>query len=61
MDELQKLQGVGRKTANVVASVLYDIPTMPVDTHVFRVSERVGLTQNAKIHCSLKTAGKVFS
>ena len=48
VDELQKLQGVGRKTANVVASVLYDIPTMPVDTHVFRVSERVGLTQNAK-------------
>ena len=48
VNELQKLQGVGRKTANVVASVLYDIPTMPVDTHVFRVSERVGLTQNAK-------------
>ena len=48
VDELQKLQGVGRKTANVVASVLYNIPTMPVDTHVFRVSERVGLTQNAK-------------
>lgn len=48
VDELQKLQGVGRKTANVVASILFDIPTMPVDTHVFRVSERVGLTQNAK-------------
>lgn len=48
IDELQKLQGVGRKTANVVASVLYDIPTMPVDTHVFRVSERIGLTHNAK-------------
>lgn len=48
VDELQKLQGVGRKTANVVASVLYDIPTMPVDTHVFRVSERLGLTHNAK-------------
>ena len=48
VDELQKLQGVGRKTANVIASVLYDIPTMPVDTHVFRVSERVGLTKNAK-------------
>lgn len=48
VDELQKLQGVGRKTANVVASVLYDIPTMPVDTHVFRVSERISLTQNAK-------------
>ena len=48
VDDLQKLQGVGRKTANVVASVLYDIPTMPVDTHVFRVSERIGLTHNAK-------------
>lgn len=48
VNELQTLQGVGRKTANVVASVLYDIPTMPVDTHVFRVSERIGLTQNAK-------------
>ena len=48
VDELQLLPGVGRKTANVVASVLYDIPTMPVDTHVFRVSERVGLTTRAK-------------
>lgn len=48
LDELQTLPGVGRKTANVVASVLYDIPAMPVDTHVFRVSERIGLTQNAK-------------
>ena len=48
VNELQTLQGVGRKTANVVASVLYDIPTMPVDTHVFRVSERIGLTHNAK-------------
>ena len=41
IDKLQLLPGVGRKTANVVASVLYDIPTMPVDTHVFRVSERI--------------------
>lgn len=48
VDELQLLPGVGRKTANVVASVLYDVPTMPVDTHVFRVSERVGLTTRAK-------------
>ena len=48
VDELQLLHGVGRKTANVVASVLYDVPTMPVDTHVFRVSERVGLTTRAK-------------
>ena len=48
VDELQKLPGVGRKTANVVASVVYDKPTMAVDTHVFRVSARIGLTVNAK-------------
>ena len=48
VDELQRLPGVGRKTANVVASVVYDKPTMAVDTHVFRVSARLGLTVNAK-------------
>jgi len=46
--ELQKLPGVGRKTANVIASVVYNIPAMAVDTHVFRVSERIGLTNNSK-------------
>lgn len=46
--ELEKLPGVGRKTANVIASVVYDKPTMAVDTHVFRVSARLGLTVNAK-------------
>lgn len=47
--ELQKLPGVGRKTANVIASVIYNQPAMAVDTHVFRVSKRLGLvTQNAK-------------
>lgn len=47
--DLQKLPGVGRKTANVVASVVYNQPTMAVDTHVFRVSKRLGLVnQNAK-------------
>ncbi|NLV18031.1 MAG: endonuclease III [Bacteroidetes bacterium] len=45
---LQKLPGVGRKTANVIASVLYNKPVMAVDTHVFRVSERIGLTHNAR-------------
>lgn len=45
---LQKLPGVGRKTANVVASVVYRKPVMAVDTHVFRVSARIGLTRNAK-------------
>ncbi|MGM0498147.1 MAG: endonuclease III [Bacteroidota bacterium] len=46
--ELQKLPGVGRKSANVIASVIYNKPAMAVDTHVFRVSERIGLTHNAK-------------
>jgi endonuclease III len=44
VDELIKLPGVGRKTANVIASVIFNQPTMAVDTHVFRVSNRVGLT-----------------
>ena len=48
VNELQKLPGVGRKTANVIASVVYAKPTMAVDTHVFRVSARLGLTVNAK-------------
>ncbi len=48
ISELQKLPGVGRKTANVIASVVYDKPAMAVDTHVFRVSARLGLTSNAK-------------
>jgi endonuclease-3 len=39
---------VGRKSANVIASVIYHMPVMPVDTHVFRVSARIGLTRNAK-------------
>ena len=48
IDDLQRLPGVGRKTANVVAAVAFDKPAMPVDTHVFRVSARIGLTKNAK-------------
>lgn len=48
VSELQKLPGVGRKTANVIASVVYEKPTLAVDTHVFRVSARLGLTTNAK-------------
>ncbi len=43
LDDLQRLPGVGRKTANVVASVIYNQPAMAVDTHVFRVSHRLGL------------------
>ncbi|HUS87045.1 MAG TPA: endonuclease III [Bacteroidales bacterium] len=47
IDQLQKLPGVGRKTANVIASVVYNKPAMAVDTHVFRVANRIGLTINA--------------
>ena len=48
VDELQKLPGVGRKTANVIASVVFNKPAMAVDTHVFRVANRIGLTTNSK-------------
>jgi endonuclease-3 len=48
VDELLKLPGVGRKTANVIASVVYEKPAFAVDTHVFRVAARIGLTENAK-------------
>ena len=48
IEQLVKLPGVGRKTANVIASVVYDKPAMAVDTHVFRVSARLGLTRGAK-------------
>lgn len=48
IEDLQTLQGVGRKTANVVCAVIWNQPTMAVDTHIFRVSERIGLTTNSK-------------
>jgi len=48
MEDLMKLPGVGRKTANVISSVAFDIPALAVDTHVFRVSNRIGLTDNSK-------------
>lgn len=47
-DDLQSLQGVGRKTANVVGAVLWGREVMPVDTHVFRVAARIGLSRNAR-------------
>ncbi|MCL1937103.1 MAG: endonuclease III [Candidatus Azobacteroides sp.] len=46
--ELMKIPGVGQKTANVIASIVYNVPALAVDTHVFRVSNRIGLTQNSK-------------
>lgn len=48
IDDLQKLPGIGRKSANVILSVVFNKPTMAVDTHVFRVSERIGLTTHSK-------------
>lgn len=48
INELQKMPGVGRKTANVIASVIFDAPAIAVDTHVFRVANRIGLTTNAR-------------
>ena len=48
VEELMELPGVGRKTANVITSVIDKQPNMAVDTHVFRVAARIGLTVNAK-------------
>jgi endonuclease-3 len=48
VEELMRLPGVGRKTANVITSVVDNQPNMAVDTHVFRVAARIGLTLNAK-------------
>ena len=48
VEQLTQLRGVGRKTANVVCAVIWQQPTMAVDTHIFRVSERIGLTTGSK-------------
>lgn len=48
LEELESIPGVGRKTANVMLIVAFNKPAMPVDTHVFRVSNRIGLTENSK-------------
>jgi endonuclease-3 len=48
IEQLQKMPGVGRKTANVIASVIFDKPALAVDTHVFRVAARLGLSINSK-------------
>jgi endonuclease-3 len=54
MEELMSLPGVGRKSANVIASVVYKKPVIAVDTHVFRVANRIGLTKNAKTPLSVE-------
>lgn len=48
-EQLETLPGVGRKTANVIASVIYDKPVIAVDTHVFRVSRRIGLSDGTTV------------
>ncbi|MDD2247262.1 MAG: endonuclease III [Proteiniphilum sp.] len=48
IDSLLTIPGVGRKTANVILAVAFNTPAMPVDTHVFRVANRIGLTNNSK-------------
>jgi endonuclease III len=47
-DALLRLPGVGRKTANVISAIIFDRPTMAVDTHVFRVANRIGLTTRSR-------------
>lgn len=58
-EQLETLPGVGRKTANVIASVIYDKPVIAVDTHVFRVSRRLGLSDGTNVEAVEKdlTAG----
>ena len=59
-DQLETLPGVGRKTANVIASVIYDKPVIAVDTHVFRVSRRIGLSDGATVEAVEKDLTKGF-
>lgn len=63
IEQMQRLPGVGRKTANVVGSVMFDKEVMPVDTHVFRVSARIGLTKGAKtpLQTELQLTGHIPS
>ena len=60
-EDLIKLPGVGRKTANVIASVIFNKPVMAVDTHVFRVSARIGLTRNARnpLDCEMQLTANI--
>lgn len=60
-DQLEKLPGVGRKTANVIASVIYDKPVIAVDTHVFRVSKRLGLSDGSTVEAVEKDLTEGFA
>ncbi len=57
---LMKLPGVGKKTANVVASIIYNVPAIAVDTHVFRVSHRLGLAKGADPLATEKELQKII-
>lgn len=64
LQELQTLAGVGRKSANVILNSIFKIPTMPVDTHIFRVSNRTGIAKGKDVlaveHALLKVVPKEF-
>ena len=60
-DQLETLPGVGRKTANVIASVIYDKPVIAVDTHVFRVSRRIGLSDGTTVEAVEKDLTEGFA
>ena len=60
-EELESLPGVGRKTANVIASVIYDKPVIAVDTHVFRVSRRLGLSDGTTVEAVEKDLTEGFA
>lgn len=61
MEELVQLPGVGRKTANVVLSNAFDVPSIAVDTHVFRVSNRIGLSKSADVVQCEKDLQKIIA
>ncbi|HHX49762.1 MAG TPA: endonuclease III [Clostridiales bacterium] len=60
MEELLKLPGVGRKTASVILSVAFDVPAMPVDTHVFRTSKRIGFSNGNNVDEVERDLKKIF-
>lgn len=60
IEELMKLPGVGRKTANVVVSNAFDTPAIAVDTHVFRVTNRIGIVNEKDVLCTEKALMRVI-
>src|SRR5690554_3537222 len=60
LEELMKLPGVGRKTANVILANAFDIPAFPVDTHVHRVANRLGLAKSSKVEDTEKQLTEII-